>query len=773
VSYKVYARHGGAAGASQDDITARVPAIGASNQPLIEMGMGCQTGSATVGSFIVPDPVGNLDASLYFTPHQQITWTEDASGDELWLAQGRINGWRIGRGDSKGAAHVEWVVSVDDANVDLRGAAFNVDWVRPAETGVARLLALQAYALNGTSSTRPNSGGVISYRPSTTITISTTHLAPNANTTIMPAKTYQKDTQPLDVVTDCAETEGKDFGVVIHHTGGTSHLCLWYSIPTDHSTYLSTCKISDDVDDWDPEDPTAPVFEPIYDQGDAQTVDGNSNLSGLVSRYGPDDAVLVSLNATLGDDNEYWVDAIQDGSSVTLTQATAKAATVIAARSPYQETDSVSIDVLPEQHHLIAAGMSIQVKAAPINTANTSTVGSYVYRRIVTLQWRPRPDGLYHGILQLNRPNRRPGSGGPLAAAKHVPTPNGCFDSFSRSMFPGAWGVGEWGIPWELVLTTGMGAGDPELAKNAFSVDGNYGVYDLHQVMGAPIDTSVDASASHAWPLPSQVQFSGQIRDHGAYSQLRDYLWLFCDTPVDASGAFTEMYLWTFGGDYSLIYYASPGNPDPDKATWSAWLCTDLSTRFAVYDPGGFFGPTTPGPDCQFVNSWTVAMSTTSDVTCPGAPTDPVVIDESLLEDSPVSNWGGSISITASSVSFRAWGDVDDSPTLTIVDTPSAPTVLNFSPTTGGLHMEVAVDIVESNCSSRAVAPWVEDDLGLGDGATTVYTTAGPYQATSLRVWLDGLEQTAAIAETDPTAGTFTFSFTPQSTEHILVWYQQ
>jgi hypothetical protein len=150
-----------------------------------------------------------------------------------------------------------------------------------------------------------------------------------------------------------------------------------------------------------------------------------------------------------------------------------------------------------------------------------------------------------------------------------------------------------------------------------------------------------------------------------------------------------------------------------------------------------------------------------------------VVYDESLLEDSPVTSWGGTIAIAASSVSFQAWGDVNDSPTVTISDTPSAPGLLTFTAATGSLHMELGVDIVSSNCSSSVSAPWVENNLGLGDGATTLFTTAGPYQAASLRVWVDGLEQTAAITETDPAAGTFTFSFTPEATEQIVVWYQQ
>jgi hypothetical protein len=443
VSYKVYARHGGAAAASDDDITDRVPAL-EGNQPLIQMGMSCQTGSASQGSFVVPDPVGNLDSSLYFPPHTQITWTEDASGDELWLARGRTSAWGIGRAIVKGEANVQWNFTVDDANVDLRGLAFTSDWPRPVETGTARLYALALYTLNGTSSTRPDAGGVISYRPSTDITIAADHLAPDTNTVVMPAKTYQKDTQPLDVVTDVAETEGKVFGVVPHHTGGSSHLCLKYAKETDYSTYASTCKISDDLDDWDPEDLTAPVFEPIYDQGDAQRVDGNSNISGIVSRYGPDDQAIVVLNATLGDDNEYWVDAVQDGRSVDPIQAAARAASIVASRAPYLETDSVSIIALPEQIHLITGGMSIQIKAAPINTANVSTVGSYIDRNIVSLQWEPMPDGRYHGILQLNRPMRAPGSGAAQAASTSPTGAPECDDSS-----PYAFALGVDGAGWE------------------------------------------------------------------------------------------------------------------------------------------------------------------------------------------------------------------------------------------------------------------------------------------------------------------------------------
>lgn len=451
MGFKVYARHGGAAAAATDDITARVPGFTGAGEgavPLIQLGMSCQNGGASQGTFVVPDPIGNQDASLYFPPHALITWTEDASGDELWLSRGRISAYEIGRGDSKGDDNVEWSFTVDDANVDLRGLAFTEDWVRPTETEVARLLALQAYTLNGTSSTRPTSGGVISYRPSTTITVSTSHLMPNTATVTMPAKTYPANTQPMDVVNDCNTTAGKVYGVVIHHTGGTSHLCLLLVAETDHATYASAIKISDQVADWDPNDLSTPVFAPIWDQGRGQIVDGNQNISGLVSRYGPGDSFVATLNATLGNVNEYWNDGYQDGDSVDATQATNRAAALVAYRTPYAETDRCSIIMLAEQTHLLAAGMSLQIKASPINTGNTSTIGTYLDRRVVGLNWEPRPDGTYKAILQLNRPQRGGGAGasaGQVQPASTVPrsgTTGQCIETFTRTVAAG-WGRSE------------------------------------------------------------------------------------------------------------------------------------------------------------------------------------------------------------------------------------------------------------------------------------------------------------------------------------------
>lgn len=420
MSYKVYSRAGGAPAASMTDITARVPAFDEVT-PVIQMGMSAQDGASSQGTLIIPDPVGNVDDSLYFPPHTLIRWTEDATGDELWLAQGRVTSYEIGRADVKAADNVQWNLTVLDANIDLRGLAFTEPWVRPEETGTDRLYALAAYTLNGTSSTRPDYAGDITYRPSTDITVSSTHLAPDTNTVLMPAKTYKVGTQPIEVVDDCAQTEAKvGWGVVPHHTGGSTHACLLYTLETDHSTYASTVKISDHIADWDPDDPTAPVFEPHWDQGFGQVVDGTANVSGLVSLYGTDASYIPVLDTTSADANEYWVESYYDSESETSGQAAARAASLLAYRKPPTETNRVSIEMAATQHDLITAGMSIQVKAAPINTGNVSTVGTYIYRRIASLQWEPIADGRYRAIMLLNRGIRRPGSG-QLQPAATVP----------------------------------------------------------------------------------------------------------------------------------------------------------------------------------------------------------------------------------------------------------------------------------------------------------------------------------------------------------------
>jgi hypothetical protein len=55
------------------------------------------------------------------------------------------------------------------------------------------------------------------------------------------------------------------------------------------------------------------------------------------------------------------------------------------------------------------------------------------------------------------------------------------------------------------------------------------------------------------------------------------------------------------------------------------------------------------------------------------------------------------------------------------------------------------------------------------DGATTTFTTPANFVASTLRVEVDGIDQTDAV--TSSTANTFTLSFAPLASESVRVWY--
>lgn len=57
-------------------------------------------------------------------------------------------------------------------------------------------------------------------------------------------------------------------------------------------------------------------------------------------------------------------------------------------------------------------------------------------------------------------------------------------------------------------------------------------------------------------------------------------------------------------------------------------------------------------------------------------------------------------------------------------------------------------------------------------GGNRVFYTVYPYATASLRVFVDHVEQSAAVTETDPATGKFTMAFDPRSWEQLLVSYQ-
>lgn len=409
---RLYVQKRGPSGGSDIELTAFTGRKGTpffdDNTPLVQLGMRCEAGEASQGTFLLTDPIAELpkgDFTYNLPAHALVTWTEDAPGSEIWLSRGRIASADGGRGDVLIDDEVEFEVVVDDGNVDLRGQAFTAAWVRPEETDYARLVALQAYTLNGASST------ATWHRDTCDVTISSTHLAPNTGTVTMPAKKYLPGTQPADVIRDCAEMAAKFYGVVIHHTGG-SHLCLLYILPDNHTTYLSAAKISDQVSEWDPEDLTAPVWEPHWEMGKASLYDGQTILSGLVSTYGPETSVF-NRYALNEESYDYWVEAYSDGKSTTSSQASTRGAALLDTRKLTHVSHRVSAIILADQVDLIATGMSIQIKATA--ALGGQYLNTWQTRRIAELQFEPRTDGRYWAHMHLDRPvrSRLPNGGGP------------------------------------------------------------------------------------------------------------------------------------------------------------------------------------------------------------------------------------------------------------------------------------------------------------------------------------------------------------------------
>lgn len=85
------------------------------------------------------------------------------------------------------------------------------------------------------------------------------------------------------------------------------------------------------------------------------------------------------------------------------------------------------------------------------------------------------------------------------------------------------------------------------------------------------------------------------------------------------------------------------------------------------------------------------------------------------------------------------------------------------------------IDLVGTTVAQPAPAAGqpVENELSLTqpDGSTLIFFTKYPYADGSLRVFVDNLNQTAAVTESDPTTGEFTLAFAPRADEVVRTYY--
>ena len=650
------------------DASAVAPVFDTDGTPLLKMGMRYSDGEPSQGTALLIDDSGlQLNGTLSLPGHALLTMIEDVTGCPYWLHRGRRSDWNARRGARKAGNSTDIGLTSADCNVELRNPHFTEDWVRPEETDYARVVALQGYQFNGTDSTAPH------HRDSCRITVHTSHRAPNTNTVLMPAKTYEIGSTAEDVIRDCAETAGKTYSVTIHHGGvsgsgpgdagraftnhtldvadpgpnhlkitltrdvaagmsllailathggsasgfsasdpsgntwtlihtalgtsnapeihvvrcdvatdlsagdvvnfawtsdpdtrlgqiyafaslgtldstadataavgttpavaftssagnlsvvcagnewgggatglqgyvpdsgdgvrpyisgggadwttwglepfidadafgsgleigqfsnaaltgwtghihnadGTSrardwtatalvfstgdgaetstagiaddvdncsHLCLQYIDPLDTVTNVSTLKISDQYADWDPDNLTDPVLEPIWDMGDVE-VDTTEMISAIVSRYGVETSASVYVeDTTASDANDFWTDVFDDSESVNATQAGWRASAIVSNRKWGHPTVPLTIIIRDDQAHLFGAGSLVQIKSAI--AAGGTYLGTYVNRRVAEAIFEPltpekmvrltgTPTYGYKVRLSLDRPPKR------------------------------------------------------------------------------------------------------------------------------------------------------------------------------------------------------------------------------------------------------------------------------------------------------------------------------------------------------------------------------
>ena len=142
---------------TEQDCSAIAPVFDSDGSALMKMGMQWADGAASQGEALFVDDTGNqLNGTISLPGHGLATMIEDVTGCSYWLHRGRRSNVGFRRGARKGGNATDIPFTSDDCNVELRNPHFTEDWVRPEETTYARLVALQAYQMNGASSTAPH-----------------------------------------------------------------------------------------------------------------------------------------------------------------------------------------------------------------------------------------------------------------------------------------------------------------------------------------------------------------------------------------------------------------------------------------------------------------------------------------------------------------------------------------------------------------------------------------------------------------------------------------
>ena len=408
MALKTTVRMGGDVGATTVDYTSEIPLWElneqGAHQSIFDTGMKCDNGNARQYQFTIINDLGDIprdNLTKNLPAFTRVTITENAPGYEAALSYGRIARKDIDRGDRPWGNSRTFRVTVNDANFDLTDLDLVTPWVRPSESGRARVLALIAGHLSGNRRVTTNISN---------------HLVAAGGEVTMPAHTYPAGTSLIEILNDCATVEGKFYNVAIHHQASASHLCFQYQDEDDHTNFLSTITITDNAPNLTTQ------FPPIWDQGSAALEDGDVDpISHLISRYGVSgDSYYVAANSSRVTSYDYRARSYNDSKSETAAQAAARAEAVLAAKGREHVSHQVTIKLRASQVDLLCAGMSINIRSAA--SMGGLYLGTTQLRRIAELTWEPiAPDvgavpGFYYAHMQLDRAVRQlpEGKGAPV-----------------------------------------------------------------------------------------------------------------------------------------------------------------------------------------------------------------------------------------------------------------------------------------------------------------------------------------------------------------------
>lgn len=676
-------------------------------------------GEAGLGELILDDPDGELidDGNR---PDIRKTWaiTEDATASPTVLGFGRIGNFETFRHEQRYLdRQVDWKLYLEDANIEMRG--FDVHGQsRPIETDYERVQWVASTYLNG------------SPRASTVLDFST--YVPNTNTVTMEAKTYN-NSEVTDVLRDCAEQADKIFFV-------TPDAELFYD-QKDSTAYTSTVSISDRPADINQTD----VFEPIWDQGPALDWEGQTYASRLRLSYGLEQSVLVGPDAGEAD-HDYWVGRTFDSGALSTSQATAVANGELAFRAKGVRTYSLSLLLANDQVDLIKVGQRIQIKArAAVDVDN-----AYVYRRIAQLQWEVESPEFYWAHLQLDQPltaHSKNTRGSPATSVAKVISPCPCVEPFTRTVADPGLGLSPLSYQdWQI---------DSIVVTGDVSVDGSKAVFDF---------SAGSAQGQIFTHVPIVPVSNARFEVLALFRSDRN------SSPGTAVGQELTLGLYSVSGTFGASEALGPDahgifriNNTASGGTVSIRANMFLREQGGTGQAGtGFiFSPIVTYTDSGYIGEpfWVRYK-------CSGNTTylrgwldgDPEPSDwQQTDEQSPVNNYEFSANLM-DRLYLSASGNGGGG---------------------SGTQMIWYVDYIEviSGIWCCASAPSsgqfiTNQNIGFGNGSDTYHVYADAYVPGSLRVWVDGLEQTATVTESDPTTGEFTLGFTPDDTEQIMVSYE-